>query len=570
MWGEFAQVLGDASARGQYDSIRPRVDALLHTYIARNGEYRSESLLEAAYHANNDSIDWLLMATAAARNQENVLESLLPNSWSTQGSWIRRDQISGIRGRIVELEERKERPNVNTGYDALASARQRLAEALIDEKKFAEARVVLSQVAEEKRMSGAWLPELLAVADADGTLEQLLSQWKKQDHETPSANDLRNSTGRLSEKGRRAVRRFIYERALERRELTAANFLGLAAISLDAGDVPGAVELLKRMALVSEDMYADMDSAAQLLEEKHKNAEALQFLRPLAEVSPWNAGIKVRLASVMLAVAPQRAEALSMLTAAVADPKALYSERVAAAVALKGHGASTAGSAELRMLAASTCPTPEDVSKPFIVHARVAAASCSKNVKTKESLLRDGLAISPWSAKVRLQYIWSAFAAGYDSRAMVAAEPYLQSASAYSATDANSTEEALGEGAEAAPMEDGHETYSAQNLSLSSLTADEKAKLLDLAISAEERRHDLVAASRLLPIAIHGSKDQAHRQSLIEKQKQVDLELAREQENDARAPNVHAEMEQSNVVRPRLKAGETFEARKHRSQEDQP
>ena len=43
--------------------------------------------------------------------------------------------------------------------------------------------------------------------------------------------------------------RFVYERALDARELTAANFLGLAAIDLDEGNVPGAVALLKRLTL---------------------------------------------------------------------------------------------------------------------------------------------------------------------------------------------------------------------------------------------------------------------------------------------------------------------------------
>ncbi len=172
--------------------------ALLRIYIARNGDYRSEVLLEAAYHANNDSIDWLLTITAAARNQEGVLESVLPNSWSTPESWIRRGQISSIRRRIVELEERKEQPGSNTGYDNLSSVRRGWVQALIDEKKFVEARTVLMQIPDEKRTTAEWLPALLAVADADGTLDQLLSQWKKQDN-GPAASELRNAINALSE-----------------------------------------------------------------------------------------------------------------------------------------------------------------------------------------------------------------------------------------------------------------------------------------------------------------------------------------------------------------------------------
>ena len=68
-WGDFAQVLGDVAAHGQYAAIDEQVDAMLRIYLARNGEYRVEPLLEAGYHAHGDSMEWLLGITAAATIQ---------------------------------------------------------------------------------------------------------------------------------------------------------------------------------------------------------------------------------------------------------------------------------------------------------------------------------------------------------------------------------------------------------------------------------------------------------------------------------------------------------------------
>jgi hypothetical protein len=50
------------------------------------------------------------------------------------------------------------------------------------------------------------------------------------------------------------------------------------------------------LTLISGNPYADADSAASLLEAKRKFSEAMQFLQPLAQASPWDASLKVRLA----------------------------------------------------------------------------------------------------------------------------------------------------------------------------------------------------------------------------------------------------------------------------------
>ena len=71
----------------------------------------------------------------------------------------------------------------------------------------------------------------------------------------------------------------------------------------------------------------------------------------------------------MLAGNAHRSRLCRLLTAVAADPKATYAERLAAAKALKGHGAASPqpGSAELDLLARGGCPSADEASKPFFV-----------------------------------------------------------------------------------------------------------------------------------------------------------------------------------------------------------
>jgi len=129
-------------------------------------------------------------------------------------------------------------------------------------KRQAETRAELSRIPDQKRRTSPWLGADLRIADADGSLARLIAQWRKHPESAPASNDLRNAVNLLSEPSKRIVLRFVYEQALDARQLTAPNFLGLAAIDLDENNTPGAVTLLKRLTLVSRDPYADADASA--------------------------------------------------------------------------------------------------------------------------------------------------------------------------------------------------------------------------------------------------------------------------------------------------------------------
>ncbi len=563
-WSDFDRVLESISAHNQFESVRQAVDAMLRSYVARNGNYRVESLLKAGYRANGNAVDWLLNITAAASNQASVLYSILPNAWSDQGAWIVKDQLDRIYQRILEVEERTAQGNPPGAFDPTDSARLHLVEALIAEKKSTEARAQLAAVPIARRNSSGWLPSVLQIAEADGALDALIASWAKQPGAAPADDDLRRSSAALAPPGRRTVLRFMYQRALDRRELTAPNFLGLASIDLDENNTPAAIELLKRLTLVSSDMYADTDAAAHLLEDRHHPAEALQFLRPLSEASPWNAGYKVRVAQAMLAANPGQSEALGLLTAAVADLKAPYAVRVSAATALRGHALPASGSEELQVLAQPGCPTSEAASKPYFVASRLRAAACAENLKTKERLLREAIATAPENPGVRLRYIFVAFAANFDSRALTAADPYLQSDYYPGAAGSLQNSEQSAENEESADQPNSPRT-------LATLPPPQAAHLVLLASAAYERRRDYSNASRIVSMGLALVHEPSDRKPLEDRQKQIAQDLARSQQNDARAPTIRQELDQPNIVRPRLGPGEQATSpAKPTSSEDQP
>jgi tetratricopeptide (TPR) repeat protein len=569
-WGDFTLVLGDVAANGQYAAINNQVDTMLRVYLARNGDYRAEPLLEAGYHAHGDSADWLLEITSAASDQGAVLESLRTNDWRSNfaqsGNWIVESQMSQILSRIVELDRRKADAKPEENSWELDNAESSLVDALLGEKKFTAARAELAHIPEKKRESSQWLGAELRLDEADGTLAGLVAQWKKHPETAPASSDLRNAVQLLDELSKRIVLRFVYEQALEGRELTAPNFLGLAAIDLDEGDVTGAVNHLRRLTMISENSYADTDSAASLLEMRGKTTEAMQFLQLLVDAFPWEASYKVRLAKATLAASAHSQQAVSALAGVASDPKAKYADRLAASNALSGQkvtGTAT-GSGELDIFVHGGCPSVEQASKPFFVDARVAASACASDDKTRESILAAAMAIAPGNDTVRLAYVWAAFGAGQDSRALVAYESLPASN-----IPAYNPRVGLGEdSAASSDSTDDDETESPPPVSTSpAMKPEEAAKLAWYAIHAREKRQEPEEALKVVQSAMAQERDHARHLAFEEEEKRLETEVARLEENEARAPKIHVELDQDRVVRPRLSPGMAFVPRKKANSE---
>jgi hypothetical protein len=188
----------------------------------------------------------------------------------------------------------------------------------------------------------------------------------------------------------------------------------------------------------------------------------------------------------------------------------------------------------------------------------VEAAACSSDKNAKERLLIAAIAASPNDTALRMQYVSAAFEAGQNARALVAAEEILQNGSFYGQRYSQGYDSFENEG------------YYGQNKipSLTTLKPEEAIKLTWFAIRAREKRHETDEALALLRNALTEEHDSTRRKTLEEEQARLENEAARVAENEARAPQIHNELEQDRVVRPRLLPGDTFVPRKKTNNEE--
>src|SRR5207245_615637 len=101
-WADFARICDHLRARRMFSDLKPDLDALLRTYLRRNGHYRSNTLLHSAYVANGDpatSTVWLLDLASVAQNPVAVLADV------ADASWIPVAQRAPIYQRVLQLKQ---------------------------------------------------------------------------------------------------------------------------------------------------------------------------------------------------------------------------------------------------------------------------------------------------------------------------------------------------------------------------------------------------------------------------------------------------------------------------------
>jgi hypothetical protein len=215
---------------------------------------------------------------------------------------------------------------------------------------------------------------------------------------------------------------------------------------------------------------------------------------------------------------------------------------------------------ELQLLARDGCPAANEVNKPYFVEARRAAATCASGDKERELILRSAIAAAPDNSELRLQYLSAAFAAGQNARALVAAEPILENGGSF-----------YGQSYGGYYGSDDYESNFSKQIksTLAALKPEDAAKLTWFAIRAKETRHESDEALQLMQSAMGSEKDSPRQRAFEEEKKRLETDVARSVENEARAPKIHAELDQDRVVRPRLLPGMPFTPRKAaRTEED--
>ena len=552
-----------AKEYGALPQLRASLTSLLKAYLAKNGSYRSNELLHAAFEAATNSTDglaWVLELSAASKKQYQILTDLKYAAWLPQTV-----RVSFELKRLELARATAATPTDDTGVtEKVSDIQAALVGLYVQLKDDASAKATLAQIPSARRQSADLTIASVVLAARDGSLKTLLETYDTlPDTIQPSTDSLHQAAGQLAlandRPDARLILEFLFTRAMLRHELTSTDYLALADARLNTNDMPGALDLLRRMTLLAPDKgrYANYDLAAALLERASHPAEAIAFLTPLAAGQPWDGLYAVRLAEAQLKASQDVAAAHASLAALAASPLIAYDLRARAALDLRGAPTAQLGSRELDLLSAASI-TIEQAKQPYYAKARMAAAGLFNTpVKTsttqKESLLREALAIEPNGADtdtIRTGIFRADEELGHDTLAIAAIKPLLdQLQSPPSSTTDAETSSVTTVYADSPQQASSDATPETQTDNSENDTA-----LLAAASDVTWRMGETSTSMQYLKAAIKFTRTSAQRAALRQKQAQRQAVLRRIEINTTRRPVIHAPLDQSVAVRPRLVA----------------
>jgi Flp pilus assembly protein TadD len=556
-WANFGRALDHVRTRGAFQDVKPEVDQLLRAYLRRNGNYRSNALLHSAYLAQSDptaATAWLLDLSMAAPDPTVVLQDVV------EVQWIPIANRAPIFQRILEAKlaavAKAEGLEQENAKSTLWTWQLRWVKYLADTKQYSQAADEIAALRKNATGSdsAALVPFEMQCAAKLGTLDAILSGYKAEPQTAPSAESLRIAAQQLfdgaDKQSARKILEFVFARQLEEHQLVATNFLGLAEIRIADGDVAGAVTLLKRLVLVAGDPYQNMDSSAALFEKTGHPAEAIMFLEPLANATPWEPSLRLRLSKAQLLVAQDKNVAAQSLAKLSAAPENPYVLRVQAAAAMAGLSQPAEfGSVELKLLAAGAKNiTPAASDHLYFYDSRLAAAQNAPNARVKMDVLAKALADSPSREDARVPFFRAAISIPADELALSSVEQLLQKRLLGNVAPGNpGDEEIIGAEEDSDVGQGGMERPS--NLSLQPSQQSQLAHEVALVMIRLDR---LDEAASYLKIAQKLEKSAAERTRITSQLLEIKTRLRRQRTNAARQPILHAELEQDRLVRPRL------------------
>ena len=541
-WEDVKAAFENIGRRNVLDQVRAEADRLLSTYIRRNGGFQAEPLLEGAMAAAVDpaaGVNWIADLSRAAKNPPEFLGSLVNAAWLSEAG---RDAL------YRRLIEEAEKHSGALFGDARAEARSnvdswriRYAQFLIDHKQTQRARVVLDTIPEPAREARVYevVPLDIRITAAGGDAGALIDRWRRDPDKAPRSELIRNAAASVSKDGNLAFARrileYVYTRELDERNFAAANFLGLAEIRLEEGDPKTAVTLLRRMTLVADEPFADLDAAASLLEKYKQPDAARTFLEERVRAVPWDSDARVRLATL-------KRDGVG-LAAAASDDTPPYETCVRAARLLGRIQPRPGDQSELALLASGSVAA-SSAERPFYVEARLAAAERA-DASTRARVLADALAIQPSANAPRVPLFDAELELGRPQLAISALEPLLsegplrwrlQQADSPNIREDRDTEEG---------------SYIAEQF-LAGTGLDEAGRALAARrlAGAYEKLDRLPLASLFYGIANTIQPSEEARRALENVRREERLRA----ENARRRPVITENLEQDRLVRPRLTA----------------
>ena len=564
-WADFGRTCDHIRTRRIFAEVKPDVDTLLRAYLHLNGNYRSNAPLQSAFLAAGDpatAVTWLVDLSTAAPDPTQILSDV------AFAPWIPVAQRGPIYQNILEAKQKAlakaEGLEREGAQEELIRWQLHWANYLIQTKQFAQAGEFIASLPQETRREHATglVPLEMQIAAQLGTLDEKISGYRSDPQTVPASEVLRASAKKLFEAGdkqsARKILEFVFAREIDEHRLIAANFLGLAEIRIAAGDTPGALDLLRRLVVALDNPYENLDSAATLLEKTGRYKEALEFLEPLSRSTPWEPSFRLRLAKAKIAAGQDAASGQEMLVKIAAGAQAPYAVRVEAAGALAGSQAETeSGSAELRLLArGSRGVTAEAADQPFFYDARLRAAQSAADPRVRLQLLGNALAETAIRDDARIPVFHAAAGLNQNEFALASIEQLLrqQGLMRVPPRESNEEEEIVSEDVTEQDSDGSEDDSSARAAATTKLSQLQQAQVTRAVGEVMMKLNRLNEALPYLQLAQKLEKTPTRLKEIKAEIANLKGRLRREQQNAARQPILHADLEQDRLVRPRLVA----------------
>ncbi len=569
-WTNIGTIASDAGHLHIATQLKPGLDLVLTAYLRKNGFYRADELLHSDYNAlatQGPSAAAVSVLTLIDAAPTDARESILSTLTASDVTWLPAAELEPFFLRSIALVQAN-RANRNgdansetsTAQSSLVAIQISYIEWLFHQSHTQQARSLLASMPADQRRT----PELqiiaIRIAAKLSGLPSLIATWRADPTNAPSLNTITqaSNTLRLQDdySNSRQLLEYTFQQQQQTQTLTAASYLALAEARIHTNDLPGALDLLHRLTLQG-DLYENLDSAARLLERTNHPAEALPLLTTLSAGIPWNAGYRLRLGKVQLAI-KQSSDAQTSLTLVASSDQTSYATRAAAAQAL--HAALSNkpfASAELTLLSNST-PTAAQAAQPYFVYARIVATSTAPPAQ-RSAILRAAIACAPPSLRnyLRIQIFNAEIAQSHFAQAETAIAPVIASQPAIFAASSETTDNTSSED-DTSTSADNDDTASTSESPYAFITlfasADSRSTLLLTLATMQEHLGNPSQAITYLRTAQSLITDGTKRAALTQRIAGLQSKLDLEQANAARRPVFQSSLRQAINVRPHLSA----------------
>jgi tetratricopeptide (TPR) repeat protein len=570
-WTDLRATLENIGERQLLPQLRDDAERVVRAYVRRNGSYRAAPILRGALAAGDPAhgADWLVDLSRAAQSPIDFLSELV------SARWFPESQKEPVYRKILALAQDQVTKTFGAEHSsALATLHDwqlRWINFLLDNGRAADAQNAFNNLPEDFRdpHQPGIASIMVRLAAQSNKLEELLQQFQKAPEKAPALDVLRNAALGLEEKDPGNTRRlleYVYTRQIDERDFAPANFLGLAEVRLQQGDLAQAVALLHRMNRVAGQPFENLAAGGELLVKMGHPAEATEFYGMRVKAVPWDADARLKLAQTEAAAKTQRNDAIQLLTSVASSANASYARRASAAeslAALKVPAPSLA-SAELEWLIRGGPVAGAE--SPGFFYARLRAAREAADAATKIRLLLDAIALrpedfsqgsaaspaaiaNPGGVSPRI-LLFQAAAANQNELAVAAITP-LMTPSIMESPPAESPEsEATAEEFEQPGF--GSTMWWESFLAGQDLNVSQKSLIASQLASAFQKLERLVEAARLWKVASMLATDDSLRSQATHELKHVQAQLKLEQADRERQPVISDHLEQRGLVRPRL------------------